>query len=997
MLKTRKTVFAEFHKVYHTEVGKILNHRLDTIDHFFESIEKDALHFRKYVSDAKVLRKKGFLEEYNQLLIKLLQLNNSFYNNPNVESYIEMNEQFIQARLKIINNTAEYVDGVQDEKSFVAQTDDGVYVKFRKTMRRGTRSIQNVFRKKDNGVVWKRKIPLRHYAYLHFSVVPVAELWNMVIGILKLETRDLKELKFKIDEIDALFSTSGIYPKKEILLEKLDNFIDDISKYSNFFKGFRSSVPKRIDTILEYNIQQFDANYYKAGTFELPKRKLKEAKLEKRISKKRKVLTEEFNRWETTLFSYSEDWNFDLELFIVKASTLVALVDFQKGDAIAKERSVLRNLKVISEKLQSIHLELKKTKAGTKTFIAKIDQYRSEIEVLLNEDALKLVEGNDEKPLLVIGIINLKTEIERIVNNISNSRMVPKGNVMDGELKMNDLISVHPRDLIQFEILPKIQYQFLEFENTIKDKIVEFEVSLIDLAHFVDYNLESARSYFDKEDASIKDVKEISTEGLLLGVEKVSKAAGDIKQLYGNTIAEIKEGLVNYENSIISLTENANVSELRIRLLKAKAINKSVELKDEFIEFLIRIWDKTREKTLIALKRGTGVSEQLSKMYYQAGYDGSVNADISNFLAETKNAIDKLPYIYQRLFKLDPVSSGYLFFKRQAELITMRNAYHNWRLNRFASLVVLGEKGAGVTSMIEHFLTDIPYTHTVVDLKSIEEPYKVVTFLSIFTEQLGLKPVNSFKELIDQIANFEEKRVVLVEGLQYLYLRKVDGFECLKLFFELSSQTNKNIFWVASGTIHAWNYLDKVLGINEYFGYVVKLGEFSNDDMIEIVSKRHKVSGYDLQFLPSKVDLANSKYTKLTAEEKQAYLRKIFFQQLNVLAKGNISVALIFWLRSSGGIKDNTLLLKSMHDFDSSFIKGLGKEKLFSLHAVLLHDGLTVSDFCKVMRYKPEIGQMKLMQMFDDGLLLKFRDRYVINFLLYRAVINALKSQNILH
>lgn len=997
MLSTRKAVMAEFHKVYHSEVGKILNHRLDIISHFLVNLEKDTLHFRNFIKDAKVLRKKEFLMEHNHFLVKLLALNNSFYSDPNVDDYVEMNEQFIKGRLEVIQNTADYVDGVQDEKSFAVQPSDGAYVKFRKTLRRFGRGAQNVFRKKDNPVIWQRKIPLKRFSYLYFSVIPVANLWNMVIEILKLETRSLKELKLEIIDIEALFSATDPYPKKDILLEKLDDFLSDISKYSNYFNDFRESVTKRIDKVLVHSVKGFDENYYKAGTFEIPARKIKEEKLEKKIRKKRKKLTEEFSSWETTLFSYSEDWNFDLELFIVKNSTLLALENFQKGDAIAKERKVLRKLKIISEKLQSIHKEVTNTKAGTKTFKVKITQYRSEMEDLLNEDSIKIADGGDDEPSLIKALNDLKIEIEQIINNISNSRMVPKGKVIDGKFEMKDLISVHPRDLIQFEILPKIQNQFLDAVNRIKDTIAGYEMSLIDIAHFVDYNLESAQSYFDQEDASMKEGKEISDEGLLMGIEKVEKASEEIKKLYGDTISEIKEGLVNYENEVVALTENEKVSELRIRLIKAKAINKSIKLKDDFLELAQKLWNETLAKAISLIKRGTGVTEQLSKMYYQSGFDGSVNSDISNFLAETRSAIDKLPFIYQRLFKLDPVSSGYLFFKRQDELLTMRNAYHNWRLNRFASLVVVGEKGAGVTSMVKHFLVDIPYEYTIIDLKSIEEPYKQSNFLPTFTELLGLNQVNSLEELIEQINTLKEKRVVLVEGLQYLYLRKVDGFECLKLFFELTSMTNKNFFWVSTGTIHAWEYLDKVLRINEYFGYVVKLGEFSNEEMIEIVTKRHKVSGYDLQFLPSKVDLLNHKYTKLGANEKQDFLRKLFFQQLNALAKGNISVALIFWLRSTGGIKDNTLMLKSMHDFDSSFIKGLEKEKLFSLHAILLHDGLTITDFCKVMRFKPEMGQMKLMQMFDDGLLLKFGERYVINFLLYRSSINALKSQNVLH
>ncbi len=135
----------------------------------------------------------------------------------------------------------------------------------------------------------------------------------------------------------------------------------------------------------------------------------------------------------------------------------------------------------------------------------------------------------------------------------------------------------------------------------------------------------------------------------------------------------------------------------------------------------------------------------------------------------------------------------------------------------------------------------------------------------------------------------------------------------------------------------------------------------------------------------------------MNEKEKQDYLFKQFFKQLNLLAQGNLSVAFIFWLRSTNGIKENVLQIKSMAGFDSSFIKNLEMEKLFGLHAILLHDGLDQESFCKVMRYSPKDGRMKLMQMVDDGLLMQFGERYMLNFLLYRSTITALKAQNILH
>ena len=66
-------------------------------------------------------------------------------------------------------------------------------------------------------------------------------------------------------------------------------------------------------------------------------------------------------------------------------------------------------------------------------------------------------------------------------------------------------------------------------------------------------------------------------------------------------------------------------------------------------------------------------SKQLVKIYSQEEVQASINNEISVFLSEIASTTDKLPFLYQRLFKLEPVEGGYLYFKRSSKLITL-----NW-------------------------------------------------------------------------------------------------------------------------------------------------------------------------------------------------------------------------------------------------------------------------------------------------------------------------------
>ena len=115
--------------------------------------------------------------------------------------------------------------------------------------------------------------------------------------------------------------------------------------------------------------------------------------------------------------------------------------------------------------------------------------------------------------------------------------------------------------------------------------------------------------------------------------------------------------------------------------------------------------------------------------------------------------------------------------------------------------------------------------------------------MNFMGEVIGNKDVRSLQEIISHVNNSKEKQIIIIENLQHLYLRLVGGFNVLKMIFELISKTNKNTFWIMSSSLYAWNYLDKSVNISDQFGYVINLEELNEDQIREVIYKRHKVSG----------------------------------------------------------------------------------------------------------------------------------------------------------
>ena len=167
--------------------------------------------------------------------------------------------------------------------------------------------------------------------------------------------------------------------------------------------------------------------------------------------------------------------------------------------------------------------------------------------------------------------------------------------------------------------------------------------------------------------------------------------------------------------------------------------------------------------------------------------------------------------------------------------------------------------------------------------------------------------------------------------------------------------------------------------------------------MVRVILKRHKISGYNLSFKPSKEEKINKSYTRIPDEKKQEYLSKQYFSDLNKFAKSNISLALLFWLRSTREVSGDTITIGSLRDIDFSFLSSLETDKVFTLHSLLIHDGLTIESLKQINNLPESQCRSMFFVLLDDGIIVQRNGLYKINPLLYRQTVNLLQTKNIIH
>ncbi len=371
-----------------------------------------------------------------------------------------------------------------------------------------------------------------------------------------------------------------------------------------------------------------------------------------------------------------------------------------------------------------------------------------------------------------------------------------------------------------------------------------------------------------------------------------------------------------------------------------------------------------------------------------------ISFELSEFMQETESALQELPQNYKNLYELKPAKE-YFFVNRKNEIEKLEKSFTNWTKNRFVTCALIAEKGCGVTSTLNAFLEKIPQTDTIIS-EINEKIYTKESYFAFFNSILNTQFTTN-KELIDFLNNSQSAKIIIIKNLHHMFLKKVGGFESIKLLFELISYTTKKVLWIGIFTPATWNYLDKTISISNYFTSEIAMERLSHEIIKEILLQRNKYEDIAIKFIPQEDTLKSKIFEKLDDDEKQSYLEERFFNMLNKLSHGNISLALLYWIRAIDKIDKQTIFIKEIEDLDYSFLKNLSPMALFTLQALILHDGLMLHDYAIVMDESAEECRKMLMPMLEKGLLIQPNKKYNINPAIYKQVHDYLSSKNFIH
>ena len=306
------------------------------------------------------------------------------------------------------------------------------------------------------------------------------------------------------------------------------------------------------------------------------------------------------------------------------------------------------------------------------------------------------------------------------------------------------------------------------------------------------------------------------------------------------------------------------------------------------------------------------------------------------------------------------------------------------------TVALVAERGGGKTSWLDEAASRLDFIQ--VDRATVlgrPDPRSLVPWLA---HTLGLAVTDSADALVERLLA-GPPRVVLIDGGQNLMKRTVGGTATYELFMQIASQSSGRVVWVVAFSRYAWRHLECRFKTRTLFNRVLAIGNWSEDEIGQLIDQRMKASGYVADYRDLIMDPVEGSALELETTRTAERFRRLLWDY----ADGNPRVAIHFWLRSLVPAAGNHMRVRLFPRPDEDRLLKLGEEARFTLAATAIHENVSIEELAETLAYPLELCKSVVTYLVNDELLELRHGRFVLTTDNYRAVIRYLRRNNLLH
>ena len=566
------------------------------------------------------------------------------------------------------------------------------------------------------------------------------------------------------------------------------------------------------------------------------------------------------------------------------------------------------------------------------------------------------------------------------------------------------LKSVSMREVARYFLDTRIARDLAEVNRMMFEQVDGAMRTVTEACQIISFNLRVAAEECESaapqpaSPASLSHAKEVALDGLQLAITRLDAAIVGLSRLKEQVYDQIIAGVDLRMREVEALAFQRAGAEERAGLRRKLMLQRASRYLG-----LARSWMASHYQDLVA--RYTPLGRDVVKdLKASLGLQQYTAAEILAAYDQAKldqPALERLPFIYRRLFDIRPLESADLLVARDEEMRLIETARERWRQGTPCAVAVIGELGSGKTSFInaaiEKALGGFPvYKRQFINV--VESERLLAEELALLLRLPRAGTLDELQWLINEMA---EQSVIVIEDAHQLYRRAFGGFETLKKLLLLVARTSHQILWIISMRKYAWRYLNSALRIADSFTFVVNTENLSGPDLERVILARHQVSGFYLRFLPGEVITRRRRYRRASEPERQEMLRRSYFDSLSKASEGNILAAIFYWLKSLVEARSDELVVSPLAELRLDFLRDAPVEKLLTLSMLIQHGNLTAAEHARIFGSATEESLAMLTHLANANLLTRDvsedgAERFAVNRVIYIPLTRELRARNIL-
>lgn len=914
---------------------------------------------------------------------------------------------------RLSSTVTERLSVTEEEERFTPLVGDSLRVRWGKRLKRARRSVGALFGRKES----QREVPLGRLAAFHFggahadALLAVAALaGEQCVATLQLAKRLYDEIDEGHEHIITALEAGAEDEMNGRLARLRERLEDRFTAAREEHARFAARVEKELKKALATSYDAWLSDLAIAGTFELPaeRRSLERAKSAR--EKATRTLVEANDTWAAYRAGLADACAKHLD-----AVRLVDQVGLAVDELVAEvlsslDRNLAASLRAIGERAQTSrdHLfasfeagvELPELRAALgREREACVNFLRGEMRA-----RLRRLRESRELTAMVDAVLHrfaaLAGELPEYYRVIDEKEIAA--------LSVNSQPQAAP-PLPRLKIVPlrEIARSYLERAvardladvNQVMFEQVDAALSTTaETTQILDFNLKIADEELSRDGAPERErrgrARELSAQGFELALARVAQA-----------LAELDEAEERVRGEIISRVDE------RVREIEALAFQRpaaEAAREPRYVD-LRRAFSRLRQRTSEHMRAWLARYGPLGRLFVK---DLQATLGLEELSAlEALERFDEarwdeerlahLPYIYRRLFEIAPLDSVELLVARDEELRLIERARERLKAGRPSAIAVIGELGSGKTSLINAALKEIFRHESVYRINFTRTLVREEELAAELGRQLGVPRARTLGQIEARLAAMASRSVIVLEDAHQLYLRALGGYEALRALLLLVARTSHQVCWLVSMRKYAWLYLDTMLRISENFTFVVNTENLTAAQLEQVIARRHKVSGFELHFLPDEVLSERSRFRKAGAAGRQMLARAAYFESLSRASEGNILAGIFYWLRSLAEVRGNEIVVRPIEPLRFSSLGEMPVEQLLTLSLIIQEGNLTADELARVFLLERPASQAILARLLSLNLLVRETredgtEQFAVNRPIYIPLTRELRSRNIL-